>query len=48
MVENDSKGWFGSFSIAGRESAEKYGIKKKKNNNKNSKKKTIKKDFKSI
>ncbi len=43
MVENDSKGWFGSFSIAGRESAEKYGIKKKKIMTKTLKKKLLKK-----
>ena len=29
MVENDTKGWYGSFSIAGKESAEKYGIPRK-------------------
>ncbi len=43
MVENDSKGWFGSFSIAGRESAEKYRIKKKKIMTKSLKKKLLKK-----
>ena len=26
MFENDTKGWFGSYSTAGRESAEKYHI----------------------
>ena len=26
MFENDAKGWYGSYSIAGRESAEKYHI----------------------
>ena len=26
MFENDTKGWYGSYSIAGRESAEKYHI----------------------
>ena len=26
MCENDAKGWYGSYSIAGRESAEKYHI----------------------
>ena len=28
MVENDIKGWYGSFSLAGKDSAEKYGISK--------------------
>jgi 5'(3')-deoxyribonucleotidase len=26
MFENDAKGWFGSYSVAGRNSAEKYHI----------------------
>ncbi len=43
MIENDSKGWFVSFSIAGRESAEKYRIKRKKIMTKSLKKKLLKK-----
>ena len=43
MLENDNKDLYESFSIAGRESAEKYGIKKKKIMTKSIKKKLLKK-----
>ena len=45
MVENDIKGWYGSFSLAGKDSAEKYGISKIQDLLSEKTKKKVFKDF---
>ena len=45
MVENENKGWYGSFSQAGKESAEKYGISKMNDLLSEKTKKKVFKDF---
>ena len=45
MVENENKGWYGSFSQAGKDSAEKYGISKMNDLLSEKTKKKVFKDF---